>query len=46
VTNGGIYRRALFPYGVTQGDYEDGDAEARFGSPSIWEIRFGLDYKF
>ena len=42
----GIYRRALFPYGVTQGDYEDGDAEARFGSPSIWEIRFGLDYKF
>jgi len=42
----GVMYKANFPYGVTQDDINDGRAEARRGSPSLWEIRVGFNYRF
>jgi hypothetical protein len=42
----GVMYQANFPYGVTLGDLEAGNAEARIGDASLWEIRVGLDYRF
>jgi hypothetical protein len=42
----GVMYQANFPYGVTLGDLEAGNAEARIGDASLWEIRIGLDYRF
>ena len=42
----GVMYKANFPYGVTQGDIDDGIAEARIGDASLWEIRIGVNYRF
>lgn len=42
----GVMYKANFPYGVTQGDIDDGIAETRIGDASLWEIRVGVNYRF
>jgi len=42
----GVMYQANFPYGVTLSDLANGNAEARIGDASLWEIRVGLDYRF
>jgi hypothetical protein len=42
----GVMYQAQFPYGVTLSDLAAGNAEARIGDASLWEIRIGLDYRF
>ena len=42
----GVMYKANFPYGVTQDDINDGRAETRRGTPSLWEIRVGFNYRF
>jgi hypothetical protein len=42
----GVMYKANFPYGVTLSDLANGNAEARIGDASLWEIRVGLDYRF
>jgi hypothetical protein len=42
----GVMYQANFPYGVTLSDLAAGNAEARIGDASLWEIRIGLDYRF
>jgi hypothetical protein len=42
----GVMYKANFPYGVTLGDLAAGNAQARIGDASLWEIRVGLDYRF
>ncbi len=42
----GVLRRPNFPYGVTLADKEAGNEESRIGEASLWEIRFGVDYRF
>jgi hypothetical protein len=42
----GVMYQANFPYGVTQAQIDNGQAEARIGDASLWEIRVGLNYRF
>jgi hypothetical protein len=42
----GVMYRPTFPGGVTLNDLAAGNAEARIGDASLWEIRIGLDYRF
>jgi hypothetical protein len=42
----GVMYKANFPNGVTLADLAAGNAEARVGDASLWEIRIGLDYRF
>jgi hypothetical protein len=42
----GVMYQANFPYGVTLSDLAAGNAEARIGDASLWEIRVGLNYRF
>ena len=42
----GVMYQANFPYGVTLRDAAAGNAQARIGDASLWEIRVGLDYRF
>jgi hypothetical protein len=42
----GVMYKSNFPYGVTLSDLAAGNAQARIGDASLWEIRVGLDYRF
>jgi len=42
----GVMERPIFPYGVTQAQQDNGQAETRVGEASLWEIRVGLNYRF
>lgn len=42
----GVMYQANFPYGVTLADRDAGNAQARIGDASLWEIRIGLNYRF
>jgi len=42
----GVMYKSNFPYGVTLADLANGNAEARIGDASLWEIRVGLNYRF
>lgn len=42
----GVLRRPIFPYGVTEAQQANGQAETRVGEASLWEIRVGLNYRF
>lgn len=42
----GVMERPIFPYGVTQAQQANGQAETRVGEASLWEVRVGLNYRF
>lgn len=42
----GVMERPIFPYGVTQAQQANGQAEARIGDVSLWEMRVGVNYNF
>jgi hypothetical protein len=42
----GVLRRPIFPYGVTEAQQANGQAETRVGEASLWEIRVGMNYRF
>lgn len=42
----GVMRRPIFPYGVTEAQQANGQAETRIGEASLWEIRVGVNYQF
>ncbi len=42
----GVMYKANFPCRVTQDDINDGRAETRRGTPSLWEVRVGFNYRF
>ena len=42
----GVMEKPIFPYGVTQDQQANGQAETRIGDASLWEIRVGMNYKF
>ena len=42
----GVMRKPIFPYGVTQDQQDNGQAQTRIGDASLWEIRVGMNYRF
>ena len=42
----GVLRKPVFPYGVTQDQQANGQAQTRIGEASLWEIRVGMNYRF
>ena len=42
----GIMEKPIFPYGVTQDQQANGQAQTRIGDASLWEIRVGMNYRF
>jgi hypothetical protein len=42
----GVQRQPSFPYGVTQEQVDNGQAQQRIGETSLWSMRIGVNYNF